>query len=83
MPTNPTQPDAGNTAQSELRVALQRGLLATLGDTYDCTRVWEAWGVGTMDQDDFLPVLDRLDELIDALVYEINESRALQEQPNA
>lgn len=56
----------------ELRVAIQRGLIATLGDTYDCNRVWSAWGVGTMDQDDFVPVLDRLEELIDAIVYEID-----------
>ena len=55
----------------ELRVCIQRGLLAELGDTYDCTRVWEAWGVGTMDQDDFVPVLDRLDEIITTIAAEI------------
>lgn len=55
----------------ELRVAIQRALLAALGDTYDCTRVWSAWAVGTMDEDDFVPVLDRLDELIDEIVAEI------------
>jgi|GEM_PF-2134366 len=27
-----------------------------LGDTYHCTRVWHAWGVGTMSEDDFHPV---------------------------
>ncbi len=27
-----------------------------LGGTYHCTRVWEAWNVGTMSQDDFEPV---------------------------
>lgn len=56
---------------AELRVAIQRGLLAELGDTYDCTRVWQAWSVGTMDQDDFVPVLDRLEALIDTIVAEI------------
>ena len=61
---------AGN-ANAELRVAIQRALLAALGDTYDCTRVWSAWGVGTMGEDDFVPVLDRLDELIDEITAEI------------
>ncbi|MGN8120389.1 hypothetical protein ACTJK9_01360 [Pseudomonas sp. 22082] len=39
------------------------------GDTYDCTRVWAAWGVGTMDQDDFVQLIeqeDRLYEIVDA-----------------
>lgn len=27
-----------------------------LSHTYHCTRVWSAWGVGTMSRDDFLPV---------------------------
>lgn len=26
-----------------------------LGDTYICTRVWEAWEVGTMTEEDFTP----------------------------
>lgn len=57
--------------QPELRVRLQRALQATLGDTYDCTRVWSAWGYGTMDENDFVPVLDRMDEIIDELVAQI------------
>ena len=52
---------------SELRCRIQDALLATLGNTYDCNRVWAAWGVGTMDQDDFVPVLDRLEELVDEI----------------
>ena len=52
-------------------MAIQRALLAALGDTYDCTRVWSAWGVGTMGEDDFVPVLDRLDDLIDEVAAEI------------
>jgi hypothetical protein len=39
------------------------------GDTYDCTRVWSAWGFGTMDQDDFVPLVEqeeRLYEIVDA-----------------
>lgn len=39
------------------------------GDTYDCTRVWSAWGVGTMSEDDFVPVVEQ-----DARLYEIADS---------
>lgn len=56
---------------AELRVRLQHALLAELGGTYDCTRVWSAWSYGTMDQDDFVPVLDRLEELIETIVWHI------------
>lgn len=44
------------------------------GDTYDCTRVWSAWGVGTMSEDDFVPVVgqeDRLYEIADACLDEV------------
>lgn len=43
------------------------------GDTYDCVRVWSAWGVGTMSEDDFVPVVDqeaRLYEIADACLDE-------------
>lgn len=42
-----------------------------LGDAYDCTRVWHAWGVGTMSQDDFSSVAqdaDRVAEIAHAAV---------------
>lgn len=39
------------------------------GDTYDCTRVWSAWGVGTMSDDDFVPVVEQ-----DERLYEIADS---------
>lgn len=44
------------------------------GDTYDCTRVWSAWGVGTMSEDDFVPVAEqdeRLYEIADSFLAEI------------
>ena len=46
------------------------------GDTYDCVRVWSAWGVGTMSEDDFVPFVDqdeRLYELADALLDKVKE----------
>lgn len=44
------------------------------GDTYDCTRVWSAWGVGTMSEDDFVSVVEqdeRLYEIADSLLAEV------------
>lgn len=32
---------------------LQDLIAGILGDTYHCTRSWQAWGVGTMGEDDF------------------------------
>jgi hypothetical protein len=43
-------------------------LSSELCDSYDCTRVWCAWGVGTMDQDDFVPVEHRVEEIADAII---------------
>lgn len=45
---------ATETAQTAVRDAIAE----TLGDAMDCTRVWEAWQVGTMTQDDFCQVAD-------------------------
>lgn len=36
--------------------ALTELIAGLLGGTYHCTRVWEAWNVGTMSEDDFGPV---------------------------
>ena len=46
----------------------------TLGNAYDCTRVWSAWGVGTMGPDDFALVAEddeRVAEIADAAIAEI------------
>lgn len=54
------------TERDELRDALAE----VLGDVYVCSRVWEAWNVGTMTQDDFSPASedeDLLDSLIEAI----------------
>ncbi len=54
------------------RERVRDAIAAALGrDAYDCTRVWEAWHVGTMGQDDFSPIVDqdkRLDEITDAVI---------------
>lgn len=36
-----------------------------LGEAYDCLRVWEAWGYGTMGSDDFILVADDSDRVVE------------------
>lgn len=51
------------------REALRKALGSVLSeDTLDCTRVWEAWHYGTMTEDDFVPVMERSDEIIAAIL---------------
>jgi len=48
-----------------------------LGDAYDCTRVWSAWGYGTMSHDDFQLIAedgDRLREIADAAIMAMGAS---------
>jgi hypothetical protein len=57
---------------------VMRDLIAEVigSDTYDCVRVWSAWGVGTMSEDDFVPLIEseeRLHELADACLDKIKE----------
>lgn len=40
----------------DLRSALVDAISEGLRGTWHCTRVWEAWDVGTMSEDDFVPV---------------------------
>ncbi|PZU95551.1 MAG: hypothetical protein DI527_00655 [Chelatococcus sp.] len=49
--------------REEIGEAIAQALEAELGDAYDCRRVWEAWHVGTMSEDDFIPITDRLGEI--------------------
>lgn len=67
------QPATAKVALPE-RETLKDVMAAVLGgDAYDCTRVWSAWGVGTMTDDDFVPIVEqeeRLYELVDACIDE-------------
>lgn len=66
IPTGATGED-----EQAQRDAVMDAIAEALGDAYDCTRVWSAWGVGTMSQDDFCLVTDdagRLGELADAAI---------------
>jgi len=55
-------------ADREARDQLIDYLHQELGDTYDCKRVWSAWSYGTMGEDDFDPVSDRIDDIADAIL---------------
>ena len=53
----------------EGREAVIEAVAESLGDAYDCTRVWSAWGYRTMSEDDFSRVAEdrsRLEEIADA-----------------
>jgi hypothetical protein len=53
------------------REAVIAAVTEALGNAYDCQRVWEAWGIGTMGEDDFALVAedsDRVAEIADAAI---------------
>lgn len=51
-----------------VRERIAEKLSTELGDAFDCTRVRSAWGYGTMTEDDFVPVTERLDEIVDGIL---------------
>jgi len=48
------------------RAAVREAIAAALTGVYYCGRVWSAWGVGTMHENDFTPA-DQVDEVLDGL----------------
>lgn len=60
------------------REALVDLIAQHLSGTYHCTRVWEAWRVGTMNQDDFEDVgeSDTPAELADAILAQLSKGAA-------
>ena len=52
----PLSANAGEPRNAIDRDALIDAITQGLHGTWHCTRVWEAWHVGTMSQDDFEPV---------------------------
>ena len=65
-------PDAAPSVAPEppTREALAEIVRSHLTSTYHCTRVWEAWHVGTMTEDDFEPASesDMAEEIADAIL---------------
>jgi len=54
-----------------LRDKVIDALDSELSDSLDCTRVWSAWSVGTMSEDDFVSVGDRTPEIADTILAAI------------
>lgn len=55
----------------QLKEAVSEAIREALGGALDCNRVWSAWGVGTMSEDDFSQVADdpaRVEEITDAVL---------------
>jgi len=53
---------------------------------YDCNRVWEAWSVGTMSRDDFVPIVDdaeRIAEIADAAIAAMTSNEKVSGLPPA
>jgi hypothetical protein len=47
--------------------------------TYDCTRDWQAWRVGTMRENDFMPIAEideRIDEIVEAVLTPVRAALA-------
>jgi len=64
----------------ELKEQVMSAIGESLGDAYDCKRVWSAWYVGTMSQDDFTLVADdrnRLADIADAAIAAVESAAAL------
>lgn len=68
------------------REAVMEAIAGALGNAYDCMRAWSAWGVGTMNQDDFALVAedsDRLAELADAAIAALHPTAGSADQQDA
>jgi hypothetical protein len=70
-PTAPAPAEGAYLSEGH-REAIHQAVVEALGSgAYDCLRVWEAWGVGTMGPDDFALIAedsDRVAEIADAAV---------------
>ena len=56
--------------QEQEPVALREALAAALTSVYVCGRVWSAWHIGTMTEDDFSPASE-CDWLLDEIVHAV------------
>jgi hypothetical protein len=76
-----TTPPAAQPAVPKLEpVALRDALAGALSSVYVCGRVWDAWSVGTMTEDDFQPAAE-CDEVLDSLVEAIAKATPPAAQP--
>ena len=58
----------------EIKEKIRAVIVEVIGNNaYDCTRDWSAWRYGTMDENDFIPIIDqaeRLAEIADAVIVD-------------
>lgn len=52
----------------EVKSGLIDYLRSELSGAYDCTRVWSAWSYGTMSEDDFTPLDDRIEDIASSIL---------------
>jgi hypothetical protein len=50
--------------------------------SYDCSRVWSAWGVGTMDDQDFTPVSERTQSITARIVDAVLKTQKETDEQN-
>jgi hypothetical protein len=69
--------------KEQLENEVHQLVLDLLDGTLVCTRVWEAWGVGTMKQDDFSDAVDDPDFFFERrqMVLDFLEQKILNNEP--
>ena len=69
------RPAPASVPDGVMRERVMEAIAEALGDgAYDCTRVWSAWGYGTMGSDDFRLIANdpaRLDEIAEAAIQAV------------
>ena len=70
QPASPADAAPSVAPEPPTREALAEIVRSHLTSTYHCTRVWEAWHVGTMTEDDFEPASesDMAEDIADAIL---------------
>lgn len=66
----PAEPQPAQVPE-EAKEAVTQAIAEALGDAMDCTRVWSAWGIGTMGPGDFVEIAgdsERLNEIAEAAI---------------
>ena len=69
----PASQEGAHAAREEVRDAVRDAVAGALSGTYYCNRVWSAWSVGTMSEDDFSPA-DEDDDILDGVVDAVFEA---------
>lgn len=67
-------------AGDELPESVIDAVAEALGDAYDCGRVWNAWGYGSMGPDDFSVVAEDAERVAEIARAAINADRAMRAQ---